>query len=81
MLGFRFVLASRSQYELPMDVVQTEDGLMVIYDVPMANRGNIAAQEGVGPYLAFKPNIYTDKHSRNSELRISGVRQLCYFKV
>jgi hypothetical protein len=38
------MLANRSQYELPMDVVKMDDGLMIVCDLPMLGRENVKAE-------------------------------------
>jgi hypothetical protein len=64
-----------------MDVVPTPEGLMIVCDVPMANRHNITAADRLAPYHSLTPTIHTDAVNRKSELRFSGTRLPCYFEV
>jgi hypothetical protein len=83
LVGFRFVLATRNQYELPVDAIPLENGLMVICDLPMMNLKNVEPEEGqVTPYVKFSSDVNSeDSMNRKVELKIIGKRQHCYFAV
>ncbi len=68
------MLDTRSQYELPMDVIKRPDGLVIVCDLPQTTSDNIKNK-------TIRPKIIHNQMTNNLELFVEGTRNLYYYKV